>query len=98
MGFKVAESDGGYFLWARLSGQGKKWADAFEFALSLYQAAQIAVVPGENFSRTKTDYIRINIGTGLPVIEGAAVGLKKFFLSAFQERKESNIITFDSFC
>jgi len=77
--FQAADSHGGYFLWARLPGKRKKWKDAFEFALSLYQETQVGVVPGENFSNTKPDYIRVNIGTELPIIKDAALRLKEFF-------------------
>jgi aspartate/methionine/tyrosine aminotransferase len=78
--FKVANSHGGYFLWARLPGKNKIWEDAFEFALSLYQEKQVGVVPGENFSNTKTNYVRMNIGTELPIIKDAATRLKSFQL------------------
>lgn len=80
LGFKVANSHGGYFLWARLPGKKKIWKDAFEFALSLYQGKQVGVVPGENFSKTKTDYVRMNIGTELSIIKDAASRLKNFQL------------------
>jgi aspartate/methionine/tyrosine aminotransferase len=76
--FKVANSHGGYFLWARLPKKNKIWKDAFEFALSLYREKQVGVVPGENFSNTKTDYVRMNIGTELPIIKDAAARLKSF--------------------
>ena len=78
--FKVADSHGGYFLWARLPEKRKIWKDAFEFALSLYQEKRVGVVPGENFSNTKTDYVRMNIGTELPIIKDAAARLKSFQL------------------
>ncbi len=77
--FKTANSRGGYFLWAQLPGKRKIWEDAFEFALLLYQEKQIGVVPGENFSKTKTDYVRMNIGTELSIIEDAASRLKTLF-------------------
>ncbi|UCH93780.1 MAG: pyridoxal phosphate-dependent aminotransferase [Candidatus Aminicenantes bacterium] len=79
IGFKAADSHGGYFLWARLPEINKKWKDAFEFALSLYQETRVGVVPGENFSNSKTDYVRMNIGSELPIIKDAASRLKKFF-------------------
>ncbi len=78
--FKVADSSGGYFLWARLPGKRKIWQDAFEFALSLYQEKQVGVVPGENFSNTKTDCVRMNIGTELSIIKDAASRLRSFQL------------------
>jgi len=77
LGFTAEAIEGGYFLWAKLPSQEK---DAFTFALELYDRAKLGVVPGENFSRTKTDYIRMNIGTELPVIKNAAARLKDFFV------------------
>lgn len=77
LGFVVETIDGGYFLWAKLPSEQR---DAFKFALDLYDRAKIGVVPGENFSKTKTDYIRVNIATELPVIKDAASRLKGFFL------------------
>jgi aspartate/methionine/tyrosine aminotransferase len=79
LGFQVAETDGGYFMWARLPETGK-YADAFEFALSLYKETGVGVVPGENFSETKSDYIRMNIGTELSVIHDAIERIKNIFL------------------
>jgi len=78
--FKAADSQGGYFLWAQLPKKRKKWKDAFEFAISLYREKQVGVVPGENFSKTKTDYVRMNIGTELPIIKDAASRIKSFQL------------------
>lgn len=77
LGFDVKESRGGYFLWAKLP---RPHTDAFTFALELYNRCQVAVVPGENFSRTKTDYIRVNIGTRLPIIREAISRIKGFFI------------------
>ena len=80
LGFTVAASRGGYFLWARLpEGSKKRWADAFGFAEELYKETGVGVVPGENFSRTKPDYLRMNIGTELDIIKEAAGRLKNFF-------------------
>lgn len=77
LGFEVKEGRGGYFLWTKLP---RSYTDAFTFALELYNKVQVAVVPGENFSRTKKDYIRINIGTGMPVIREAVLRIKGFFI------------------
>jgi aspartate/methionine/tyrosine aminotransferase len=75
-GFSVAESQGGYFLWAGLPA-GRD--DAFAFALELYNRAKVGVVPGENFSLTKKNYIRINIAQEAASIRDAAQRIKKFF-------------------
>lgn len=83
--FKVAKSHGGYFLWARLPGEKKIWKNAFEFAISLFQESQVGVVPGENFSNTKTDYVRMNIGTNLPIIIDTANRISQFLASQDQE-------------
>jgi aspartate/methionine/tyrosine aminotransferase len=77
-------------LWARLPKKKKIWKDAFQFALSLYQEKQVGVVPGENFSNTKTDYVRMNIGTELPIIKEAASRLKQFFASGGQGVKRED--------
>ncbi|HLP45000.1 MAG TPA: pyridoxal phosphate-dependent aminotransferase, partial [Candidatus Kapabacteria bacterium] len=77
LGFEVKEGRGGYFLWAKLP---RSYTDAFTFALELYNKVQVAVVPGENFSLTKRDYIRVNIGTGMPVIREAVLRIKGFFI------------------
>jgi aspartate/methionine/tyrosine aminotransferase len=82
LGFQVPDIHGGYFLWARMPESAMtKWPDAFEFALSLYRETQVGVVPGENFSPTKADYVRMNIGTALPVTKDAASRIKRFFAS-----------------
>ena len=72
LGFRVSAIEGGYFLWAKLP---PPHEDAYAFALDLYERVKVGVVPGENFSPTKTDYIRMNIGTELPVIKDAAARL-----------------------
>ncbi|MDQ1349832.1 MAG: hypothetical protein QG657_133, partial [Acidobacteriota bacterium] len=77
LGFAVKESHGGYFLWAQLP---PPHTDAFTFAQELYNRGQVAVVPGENFSRTKRDYIRVNIGTRMPIIREAISRIKGFFI------------------
>jgi methionine aminotransferase len=78
LGFKVPVIDGGYFLWAQMP-EKLTYVDAFEFALSLFEKTGVGVVPGENFSNTKTDYIRMNVGMELPVIQEAVSRLKDFF-------------------
>ena len=80
LGFVTATIDGGYFLWAKLPAEQR---DAFKFALDLYNSVKIGVVPGENFSKTKTGYIRVNIATELPVIRNAASRLKEFFSKGY---------------
>lgn len=77
LGFNVKEGRGGYFLWAKLP---TPHTDAFTFALELYNKTQVAVVPGENFSRIKIDFIRVNIGTEMPVIREAILRIKGFFI------------------
>lgn len=77
LGFNVNGGRGGYFLWAKLP---RPYTDAFKFALELYNKTQVAVVPGENFSHVKTDYIRVNIGTEMPVIREAILRIKGFFI------------------
>jgi aspartate/methionine/tyrosine aminotransferase len=74
-GFRVSPIDGGYFLWARLP---EGWTDAFEFAVALYDKVRVAVVPGENFSPFKKEYIRVNIAAEMDVIKEAAAQLREF--------------------
>ena len=77
LGFIVEIIKGGYFLWAKLP---PEQPDAFKFAFNLYNRVKLGIVPGENFSKTKTDYIRMNIATELSVIKDAASRLKEFFI------------------
>jgi aspartate/methionine/tyrosine aminotransferase len=78
LGFRVPVIDGGYFLWARMP-ERFKYVDAFEFAMSLFDKTGVSVVPGENFSNTRTDYIRMNVGMELAVVQEAVSRLKDFF-------------------
>ncbi len=82
VGFTVMKSDGGYFLWAALPGE---WDDAFQFSLSLFDKLKLAVVPGENFSLSKKNFIRINIAVELTLLQEAASRLKEFFAAARPE-------------
>ena len=65
LGFRVPEIQGGYFLWARLP---DPYSDGYQFSLDLVEQQKVAVVPGENFSLTQHDHIRINIASELPII------------------------------
>ncbi len=67
--FLVAEAQGGYFLWARLP---EKYQDAFQFAMDLYMSSRVGVVPGENFSPVKKNYLRLNIAQEQKIIIEAA--------------------------
>jgi aspartate/methionine/tyrosine aminotransferase len=75
LGFQVPGIQGGYFLWARLPG---KYSDGFRFSLDLLEREKVGVVPGENFSLTRHDHIRINIATELPVIRQGINGIESF--------------------
>ncbi len=77
LGFLVPDIGGGYFIWTRLPDR-SPYQDAFQFAVELHKQTNLAVVPGENFSKTKTNYIRLNIACGLPVIQEAAAKLQQF--------------------
>ena len=79
LGFVVPDIQGGYFIWAKIP---EKYPDAFIFANHLYEKCQLGVVPGENFSNIKTNYIRMNIGNELPVIKEAAIRIKTFFIDS----------------
>ena len=75
-GFLVPEIQGGYFIWAKLP---PRYPDAFEFATDLYNKSRVSLVPGENFSLTKKNYVRINIGNEISIIKEAAVKIQSFF-------------------
>ena len=74
-GFTCMEPDGGYFLWAQVPAP---YADGFEFASALYEATGVAVVPGENFSPDKCEYVRLNITLDRPILEKAAALILAF--------------------
>jgi aminotransferase len=76
LGFKVFAISGGYFIWAQLPAHLQQ---ALPFALDLFQQVGLAVVPGENFSKTKSNYIRINIAAEMDVIEDAVRRLNEYF-------------------
>ncbi len=77
LGFTVPNIGGGYFIWARLPAS-SRFQDGFQFANELLNQTGLAVVPGENFSKTKTNYIRLNIACDLQVIREAATKLHQF--------------------
>ena len=79
-GFKIPYIQGGYFLWAQLPHQYK---DAFSFALELYEKTKVAIVPGENFSLNKRNYIRLNFAHEIDILENAVDQFNLFF-----EKKE----------
>jgi len=74
-GFKIPEINGGYFLWAELP---EKYKDGFKFAEELYENCKVAVVPGQNFSPEKTNFIRINCAVDENLIKEASGRIKKF--------------------
>ncbi len=73
--FAVPEIEGGYFLWAELPGQ---FPDAFAFAVELYEGRKVALVPGENFSPHKRNYIRCNFATETSIIKSAVEAITEF--------------------
>ena len=75
-GFGIPDIQGGYFLWAKLPGVYK---DGFKFALKLYKKTGVAVVPGENFSPNKHNYIRLNFAHEIDVLETVVDRFKMFF-------------------
>lgn len=74
MGFSVPTIRGGFFLWARLP---HSFSNGYDFAVDLFEKARVAIVPGENFSETKTDHVRLNMTLQLPEIEEAMRRLKE---------------------
>lgn len=76
LGFKVPQTDGGYFIWAQLPAG---YDDGFETALKLYEATGIATVPGIHFTQSGKKYIRFNIAKHEEEIERAVSGINTFF-------------------
>ena len=74
--FEIPTIQGGYFLWAELP---FGFSDGFQFALHLHQKANVAVVPGENFSPNKKKFIRLNFATNLDILEKAVEQISIFF-------------------
>jgi len=75
LNFKIPEIQGGYFLWAKLPPQHR---DGFLFSSDLYNTANVGVVPGENFSKTKREFIRLNIATEMPVLKKSVQKITQF--------------------
>lgn len=73
--FKIKETQGGYFLWSKLP---PLYRDGFLFASNLYDSANVGVVPGENFSKTKKNFIRLNIATEMPIIKRGVQKITEF--------------------
>jgi aminotransferase len=57
-GFFIPQTDGGYFIWAKLP---NGFEDGTDFAKKLYQQQKTAVIPGAHFGADFKNYIRINI-------------------------------------
>jgi len=75
LGFIIPPTKGGYFIWAKLP---DGYPDSFDFAMSLYNATKVAVIPGVHFSENCNNYIRINIAREATEIKEAIVGITKF--------------------
>lgn len=76
LGFEIPETKGGYFVWAKLP---EKYSDGFEFAIDLYDDQKVAVIPGEHFSTTAQNYIRINIAREKSEVEEGIERIRAFF-------------------
>jgi aspartate/methionine/tyrosine aminotransferase len=76
--FHVPDTQGGYFLWAKLPEQ---FSDGFRFALDLVRKNRVGVVPGENFSPSQSRNIRCNIAADLPIIREGAQRIEAFIKS-----------------
>jgi aspartate/methionine/tyrosine aminotransferase len=79
LGFQIPPIQGGCFVWAKLP---NGWKDGFEFASGLYDEQQVAVIPGEHFSRKKTGWIRFNVARPEEEIIQACRLIKAFFDSS----------------
>ncbi len=76
LGFKIPETKGGYFVWAKLPDQ---YSDGFKFAIDLYEEQKVAVIPGEHFSDKAKNYIRFNIAREKSEVDEGINGIKRFF-------------------
>ena len=76
-GFKVAATEGGYFIWAELP---QKFENGFDFAVELYESKKVAVVPGLHFSHNALNFVRINVAKPIDEIREAAEKIRDFVL------------------
>ncbi|PLX11177.1 MAG: hypothetical protein C0597_15515 [Marinilabiliales bacterium] len=76
LGFEIPETNGGYFVWAKLPA---KYNDGFKFAIDLYDEQKVAVIPGEHFSPSATNYVRFNITHQKGEIDEGIKRIKAFF-------------------
>jgi aspartate/methionine/tyrosine aminotransferase len=76
LGFKIPETRGGYFVWAKLPEQ---YPDGFKFAIDLYEQEKVAVIPGEHFSENAKNYIRFNIAREKSEVNEGIKRIKRFF-------------------
>ncbi len=75
IGFNVAESGGGYFIWCKLP---EKFGRGVDFALQLYDKQKVAVVPGIHFSEDANKWVRINIARKKDELEQALIRIGKY--------------------
>lgn len=75
MGFTVPDSDGGYFIWAKLPEQFK---DDFRFAVDLYDTKKVAIIPGRHFSPAQHDWVRFNIARENDELKAGLVAITEF--------------------
>ncbi len=71
--FYVPETGGGYFIWTRIP---QAYKDGFTLAVQLLNDTAIGVVPGENFSPSHNNYIRLNFTVAKPVLQAAVKSLR----------------------
>lgn len=76
-GFTIPPTNGGCFIWAKLP---KGINDGFVFASELYSKAGVATIPGEHFSKSYANWLRINIARPAEEIEKAAGLIEKFLV------------------
>ncbi|MFP4555708.1 MAG: pyridoxal phosphate-dependent aminotransferase [Bacteroidales bacterium] len=79
LGFSIPPINGGCFIWAKLP---ESFTDGFEFAHDLYNTKRVAVIPGEHFSRTHTNWIRLNIARPFKDISEAGELIAQFVSNA----------------
>lgn len=76
-GFKIPETDGGYFIWSKLT---DIYPDGFSFAMDLYNTQKVACIPGIHFSQNGKKLIRWNIAREIDEIQEAINRINSFII------------------
>ncbi len=75
LGFTIPPTNGGCFIWTKLP---RHIHDGFDFASKLYSQTGVATIPGEHFSKSCANWLRINIARPAQEVEKAAGLIEKY--------------------